>query len=120
MYRLNVKAEFSAAHRLVDYPGACSRIHGHNYTVRAAITAPDVDENGMVMDLMDFKTVLDECVQQFDHRVINEVKPFDQLNPTSETLAKYIYDYLAERLSVYVESVTVSEVDAFQVTYQPS
>lgn len=120
MYRLDVKTEFSAAHRLVEYPGACSRIHGHNYTVRAAITAPDIDENGMVMDLMEFKTVLDGCVQQFDHRVINDVKPFDRLNPTSEQLAKYIYDYLAERLPVHVESVMVAEIDAFQVTYQPS
>lgn len=119
MYKLVVKSKFSAAHRLVDYPGACARIHGHNWTVQVTVTAPTVDENGMVVDLVELKKHIDDCVMQFDHQVINDVPPFDQLNPTSENIAKYLYDYVAERIDVAVESVQVSEVDDYAVIYAP-
>lgn len=119
MYKLKVVSKFSAAHRLVEYPGACERIHGHNWKVKVTVCAEQVDENGMVMDLVQLKKHIDECVAQFDHRVINDVPPFDRLNPTSENLAKYLYDNIAKRLNVPVQSVQVAEVDEYAVVYQP-
>ena len=120
MYKLVVKSTFSAAHRLIEYPGACARIHGHNWTVNVVVSAPHVDENGMIVDLVGLKKHIDECVGQFDHRVINEVPPFDTINPTSEHIAKYLYDYVAERISIHVESVEVAETDEYSVIYSPS
>ena len=88
MFTLCVKARFSGAHRLVNYPGACQRIHGHNWQVKARIRARELDEQGMVMDLMQLSSLLKECLDQYDHRMVNEVAPFDSLNPTSENLAR--------------------------------
>ena len=119
MYKLQVVSKFSAAHRLVDYPGACERIHGHNWRVKVTVCAEDIDENGMVVDLVQLKKHIDDCLGQFDHRVINDVPPFDRLNPTSENLAKYLYNYIAERIDVYVQSVKVAEVEDYAVIYQP-
>jgi len=119
MYKLNVTSKFSAAHRLVEYPGACARIHGHNWTVKVSVVAENVDENGMVMDLVELKQMIDRCISQFDHCVINDVSPFDTLNPTSENIAKYLYDYVAERIDLSVHAVEVAEVDDYSVVYSP-
>ncbi len=119
MYQLTVKSHFSAAHRLVNYPGVCERIHGHNYKIWVTVSSETTDEHGMVVDLMQVKKHLDECTSRFDHRTLNEVEPFDKMNPTSEQLARYICEFMQERLSVTVEKVDVSEIDDFVVTYRP-
>jgi 6-pyruvoyltetrahydropterin/6-carboxytetrahydropterin synthase len=119
MYKLAVQTRFSAAHFLREYPGVCARIHGHNWLVKVIVTAPDIDKNGMVVDLVALKKHIDECVNQFDHRIINEVPPFDRLNPTSENLAKYLYDYIVARTAVTVASVEVAEADYCSVIYEP-
>ena len=120
MYKLVITSKFSAAHRLVDYPGVCARIHGHNWNVKVTVVAEDVDEKGMVVDLVPLKQHIDDCVQQFDHRIINDVPPFDELNPTSENLARYLFDYISDKIDVRVESVELSEVDDYTVIYMPS
>lgn len=119
MYTLCVQSEFSAAHHLMDYPGACKRIHGHNWKVKVAISKPELDDLGMVMDLMALKKELDKCLDPFDHQMINEIPPFDKLNPTSENLAKYIFQDLRKVLpaAVKVDSVEVFETDMLSVTY---
>ncbi len=117
MYKLVITSKFSAAHRLVNYPGACSNIHGHNWTVKVTVAAEEVDEDGMVIDLVELKKHIDDCVMPFDHKVINEVPPFDHINPTSENIAKYLFDYIDEKIAVNVESVKVAEVDEYAVIY---
>ena len=120
MYRLTVESEFSAAHHLVDYPGACKRVHGHNWKVRVTFSAPELNDLGMVVDLMELEKLLDECVKPLDHRVINEVPPFDRLNPTSENIARHIYQQLQPKLpAIHLESVQLFETDDFSVTYSP-
>lgn len=118
MYKLVITSRFSAAHYLQEYPGACARVHGHNWRVTVTVAAPDVDDKGMVVDLVALKKHIDECVNPFDHRIINDVPPFDTLNPTSENLAKYLYDFVAERVSVRVVSVEVAEADDYSVIYE--
>ncbi len=119
MYKLVVESFFSAAHHLVEYPGACRRIHGHNWNVKATIASENLDESGMVMDLFDLKKILDDCLSQFDHRLINETSPFDKVNPTSENLAKYIYDFMKQRLPQFINmhQVQISETEKFSVIY---
>ena len=119
MYTLTVKSGFSAAHRLADFPGDCKRIHGHNYNVSLSIQALQLDENGMIMDLMQLQTMLDHCIKAFDHQFLNEIEPFIHINPTSEHIARFIFDNMTKHVPehVSVASVTVQEVDAFSVTY---
>ena len=122
MFKLCVESDFSAAHRLVNYPGACNRIHGHNWKVKATIAAEELDEMGMVIDLFDLKKILDVCLDQFDHRIINEVQPFDEINPTSENLAKYIYEYFEKQLpeKIIIVQIEIFETEKFSVIFSKS
>ena len=119
MYKLAVTSKFSAAHRLINHPGECANIHGHNWTVQVTVGSEEVDENGMVVDLVELKNTIDDCVDQFDHKVINDVPPFDSINPTSENIAKYLFDFISEKIKVKVSSVRVSEVEDYSVIYEP-
>lgn len=119
MYKLCVKSKFSAAHKLLNYPGACGGIHGHNWTIEVTVGSETLDENGMVIDLLELKKHIDECVSQFDHRLINEVAPFDKLNPTSENIARHLYDYISKKITLQVLEVKVAEVDDYSVIYSP-
>ena len=119
MYKLCVNSRFSGAHRLVDYPGACDRVHGHNWKVKACLSAEKLDKMGIVFDLIQFQKVLDESVAKFDHQFLNEVPPFDVINPTSENLARIIYNDLETKLVdfVQIESVEIFEMPDYSVIY---
>ncbi len=120
MYKLTVQSSFSAAHRLDFYEGECQRIHGHNWKVEATVAGRELDKLGMAIDLMVLQSILEECLQQFDHRMLNDIPPFDQLNPTSENLARHIFGWLKERLpsNVWVDEVKVYETDHLSVAYR--
>jgi 6-pyruvoyltetrahydropterin/6-carboxytetrahydropterin synthase len=121
MYRLCAESEFSAAHYLHDYDGPCKRVHGHNWKVKVTVVSRDVDKHGMIMDLMMLKKMLDTCMAQYDHRLLNEVPPFDSTNPTLENLSRAIYEWLKKELAdmAVLSSVEVFETDKFSVTYSP-
>ncbi len=119
MYKLVVKSEFSSAHHLIDYPGACKRVHGHNWKIFATVGAETLDRQGMVIDLLELENILKEIVAPLDHHLLNEIPPFDKLNPTSENIARYIYDKMAAKLpdNVNVDNIKVFETDDYAVIY---
>ena len=119
MYRIIVKTNFAAAHRLRDYPGNCERLHGHNWTVKAEIGARELDSLGIAYDFRSLKKNLQDIIDPFDHRLLNDVPPFDQLNPTSENLAKYIFHSLQQVLppKIRVLAVEVGESEKCSVVY---
>ena len=119
MFKLKVEAEISAAHRLPEYAGACKRMHGHNWKIQVTVAGKKLDERGMVIDLMDVRELLQTCLEPLDHQMLNEVAPFDQLAPTSENLAAYIYDWFKKELPtpIRIVQVEVFETDKFSVTY---
>ncbi|MDD5407154.1 MAG: 6-carboxytetrahydropterin synthase QueD, partial [Candidatus Cloacimonas acidaminovorans] len=92
MFYLNVIDTFSAAHLLRGYEGACSKLHGHNWKVRVCVKTKEQDEIGMAMDFGVLKTILSNILNNLDHSYLNEIVPFTERNPTSENLAKYIYE----------------------------
>ena len=98
MYELEVETEFSAAHRLRGYEGQCERLHGHNYLVRVTLGCERLNSLGMVMDFVDLKTILREITDRLDHRFLNEVEPFERINPTAEQIAAHIAEALTHRL----------------------
>jgi 6-pyruvoyltetrahydropterin/6-carboxytetrahydropterin synthase len=94
MYQLNVESEFSAAHFCRIIPVRANVFHGHNWKIRLTVGAKKVDESGMAMDLADVRELLETCLEPLDHQILNEVAPFDQMTPTSENMARYIYEWI--------------------------
>ncbi len=120
-YRLKVLTEFASAHTLRDYPGACSRMHGHNWKVETEVEASALDEVGMAVDFKQMKAAAREVGERLDHRYLNELEPFDKINPTAENIAAYMYREIAARLNsdtVKVCAVTLWETDRACVRYE--
>ncbi len=120
MYELMVETQFSAAHQLRGYKGKCENLHGHNWRVQLVVTAEKLDEIGLAMDFHELKDMADELISIIDHTVLNEIFPFTEINPSSENIAKWLYDSLAKRLdneNVNVSSVTVWESETASATY---
>ncbi|MCL1879890.1 MAG: 6-carboxytetrahydropterin synthase QueD [Actinomycetia bacterium] len=108
MYTLTVKEHFDAAHALIGYPGECRNLHGHTWDVEASVQGTVLDEVGIVYDFKDLKRNLLAILDQFDHKYLNEVPPFDKMNSTAENLARVVYEQLGERLPEGIELVEVA------------
>jgi len=119
MYYLTVKSSFAAAHRIVGYEGLCSQLHGHNFGVEVTVRGEKLDGLGMAMDFKRLKGLVDEVVSEFDHQYLNDLPCFQAINPTSESLAKCIYDRLKSLIHppLVLKSVTVAETEGYRVTY---
>jgi len=94
MYKITAESSFSAAHQLPDHPGKCRNLHGHNWRVQAVVGAETLDGQGMVVDFAVLKKALGELCDRFDHRMVNEIAPFDRIPPTAEHFAKLFFDGL--------------------------
>ena len=122
MYRVSVRHHFDAAHYLRGYQGKCEQMHGHRFEVRVTLEAPQLDEVGMAFDFSELKRHLREVLGRFDHVCLNEVAPFDKVNPSSENIAATIYQEMLLRLkgeSVSIFSVEVWESPDSCATYVP-
>jgi 6-pyruvoyltetrahydropterin/6-carboxytetrahydropterin synthase len=119
-FKMKIVTDFAAAHLLRGYPGPCSRLHGHNWKVEVEVTATRLDEIGMGMDFRDIKAATKAVIDQMDHRHLNELPPFDEINPTAENISAYIYRQLATKLNderVSVHAVTLWETERACVSY---
>ncbi|WP_031496437.1 6-carboxytetrahydropterin synthase QueD [Bryobacter aggregatus] len=116
MYEVIVEQQFSAAHFLKDYPGKCASVHGHNYKVQITLEGETLNELGMLTEFELIKKALAPWIDKFDHALLNEVAPFDQINPTAENLAKFFSDEVenALRQSMATASARVSYVRVFE------
>lgn len=121
MYELSVEASFAAAHSLRGYEGECERLHGHNWRVEARLAAEGLDQMGMVLDFRELKSALATVLAGLDHRHLNEVPPFDRLNPTTENLCRHVADRLRAELPsrVAIRRVTCWESERCSASYSP-
>jgi 6-pyruvoyltetrahydropterin/6-carboxytetrahydropterin synthase len=94
MFEIDIKREFSAAHFLKGYKGNCASLHGHNWIVEAYILADSLDEIGIAVDFRVLKKELEAIISKLDHSCLNDLSCFESQNPTSEVIAKYIYNEL--------------------------
>ncbi len=108
MYSIKVEGNFSSAHNLRGYKGKCEDLHGHNWKVEVLICSDKLDKIGMVMDFKFVKKALTDILEKLDHKYLNKVVYFKKVNPTSENIARYIYDKLKLRMP-QLSSVTVWE-----------
>jgi 6-pyruvoyltetrahydropterin/6-carboxytetrahydropterin synthase len=120
MYELTVKTSFSAAHSLRDYEGPCSRVHGHNWVVEVVVCGEQLCPNGILVDFNLIKQATSEVLSLLDHTNLNEVPPFNTLNPTSENLARWVYERVGERInsdSLRVARVNIREAETSCASY---
>lgn len=120
MYELTVKSHFDAAHVLNGYPGECSLLHGHTWDIEVTVAGERLDEVGIVYDFKRFKSDLAEVLERYDHAYLNDVEPFNALNPTAENLARVIFEALAEKIGeeVSVKEVVVWESPVARIVYR--
>ena len=119
-YTLTVLTEFSASHILRGHPGPCSRLHGHNWKVEAEVVANTLNDIDLAIDFQDIKAALRAITEQLDHRHLNDLPPFDRVNPTAEQIARHIHQRLATALGgagVCVSAITIWETDRAKVRY---
>jgi 6-pyruvoyltetrahydropterin/6-carboxytetrahydropterin synthase len=126
MHRIFKDFTFAAAHAIRGHTRGCENLHGHNYRVRVHVEATELDALGMVLDFADLKTIVQEILGPFDHRVINEVPPFDVRNTTAERLSEWVFEEVARRLAgspdasrVAVARVEVWENDTACAVFEP-
>lgn len=122
MFQIVRERVFSASHQLRGYKGKCERLHGHNWRVRVTLGAPDLDECGMVVDFHELDRLMADAIGPFDHQHLNEVVPFDVLNPSAENLAQTIFERIAAQLTdprVSVVCCDVWENDLSRARYLP-
>ncbi|OGX17728.1 MAG: 6-carboxytetrahydropterin synthase QueD [Omnitrophica WOR_2 bacterium RBG_13_44_8b] len=117
MYSIKVESNFSSAHNLRAYKGKCESLHGHNWKIEAVVAGRRVDKTGMVLDFTDLKSKLNHILEGLDHKYLNEVPYFKKVNPTSENIAKYIYDKLKAQITG-LKSLTVWENNTSSATYE--
>ncbi|MFW6125822.1 MAG: 6-carboxytetrahydropterin synthase QueD [Chloroflexota bacterium] len=118
MFEVSVREHFDAAHFLRDYGGKCENLHGHRYEVIATVRALEVDEIGLAFDFGELRRHVREVLSCFDHACLNEVSPFDRVNPSSENIATTICRELQERGLPMVQVQVFESPDSF-VTYTP-
>jgi len=123
MFEVSVDETFAAGHALRGYKGKCENVHGHNYRVRVTLQGDTLDSIGLLYDFVHLKQMIKDVIQTLDHRFMNEIPPFDTINPSAENIAKYFYEQAAQKLPkaanrARLESVTVWESDTTYATYR--
>ena len=120
MFVLKIVTDFASAHSLRDYPGDCARLHGHNWQVEVSVCSQVLDDSGIAIDFREIKKQTKLVVKRLDHQYLNEIKPFDILNPTAENIAKYFFNEIALLITnkdVKVKEVMIWETPRSAVTY---
>ncbi len=122
MYEISVEQDFDAAHFLRGYQGKCEALHGHRCRVVVKIKASGVDDIGIAYDFTVLKQHLEDILSRLDHTCLNDVPPFDKINPSSENIASTIYNELRPKLAgvpVSISGVEVWESPQSGVAYSP-
>ncbi|NVM23183.1 MAG: 6-carboxytetrahydropterin synthase QueD [Desulfobacterales bacterium] len=122
MYELKVITNFSAAHQLKNFQGACENLHGHNWKIEVHVASKKLDETGVVIDFRILKNHVNSVVATMDHKFLNKLEPFSSQNPSSENIARYVAKQLAQLLEgqqINVSRVAAWESETACATYCP-
>ncbi|MCF8081616.1 MAG: 6-carboxytetrahydropterin synthase QueD [Deltaproteobacteria bacterium] len=120
MYELKIISDFAAAHQLREFEGGCERLHGHNWKVEVHVKGTTLGEDGLLVDFREIKAETQKVLDQLDHRFLNELPPFQELNPSSENIARHILEGLARKFdgrNVQVYKVSAWESESACASY---
>jgi 6-pyruvoyltetrahydropterin/6-carboxytetrahydropterin synthase len=124
MFDVSVEQTFAAAHALRNYKGKCENTHGHNFRVQVIIEGERLDSSGLLVDFLDVKERMQGVIARLDHQFLNEVPPFDELNPSAENIAEYFYAQMSQGFGdspvpIRIREVKVWETEIQSATYRP-
>ncbi len=121
MYQLHVETDFAAAHNLRGYEGRCENLHGHNYRVEVEIEGEELDDTGLLADFKELKRICEEVLAPLDHAYLNDIGPFNRVNPTTENIAAHICREVQAAMPETLEviSVTCWESEKCAARYVP-
>ena len=112
MFEITVLSHFSAAHRLRHLHGQCEALHGHNWRIEVSVAAKGLTKEGVVIDFGLLKDRVETILKTLDHTYLNDLPYFLKREPSSENIARYIFDRLKKELRPY--SVTLEKVSAWE------
>lgn len=121
MFEITVANHIDSAHFLRGYQGKCLNVHGHTWRIKVTLKGERLNELGLLVDFSEVKRIIGEVTECFDHKLINEIEPFDRINPSSENLARYVYCRVKEKIAslqnISVVKVSVSESRDTEAVY---
>lgn len=120
MYHLSIITSFAAAHNLLHYQGDCENLHGHNWKVEVTVSADSLDKSGLGIDFKILKKHTREVMNYLDHKYLNDLEAFKNISPSSEQIARFIFEQLEKALQEYeviIQKVTVWESDNAYAAY---
>jgi len=123
MFEVSIDYSFAAGHALRNYKGKCENVHGHNYKVRVTVQGERLDSTGLLIDFVDLRQAVKVIVHRLDHQFLNDITPFDRVNPSAENIARYFSQELEPQVQqngARLQSVTVWETDNSFATYRPN
>lgn len=120
MYEITVYSHFSAAHRLRHLRSRCENLHGHNWRIEVSVVSSRLNQEGIVLDFGILKEKVEKVLKTLDHTYLNDLPSFSKREPSSENIAKYLFDKLTAELGRYpvrLKRVTAWESDTASATY---
>lgn len=125
MFEVTVEETFAAGHALRGYKGKCENVHGHNYKVRVVVEGEKLNSAGLLFDFAELRRRMKDVIGALDHRFLNDLPPFTEINPSAENIARYFYEQLNERLAASANGARLREVVVFEsdtttATYRPA
>ncbi len=120
MFELKVITRFAAAHQLKMVAKKCENLHGHNWKIEVCLAGEKLNDAGVLMDFGEIKNHVADIMETLDHKFLNELDYFDNENPSSENIARYIAKQLQARIDdplIKVARVTAWESDDACATF---
>jgi 6-pyruvoyltetrahydropterin/6-carboxytetrahydropterin synthase len=112
MYEITILSHFSGAHRLRYLHGKCEELHGHNWKIEVSVFSDRLNKEGLVIDFQILKQRVEKIIGSLDHTYLNDLPYFSEKEPSSENIARYIFDKLKKELKAY--RVTLKKVTAWE------
>ena len=118
-FEITTTRHFAAAHQLVLYDGSLEPLHGHNWVVKITVVSAKLDSIGTVMDFHELERRADAVITPMHNRHLNELDPFQNLNPSTENVAHHIAKAIRLPDTVRLLSVEVWETPENSAVYRP-
>jgi 6-pyruvoyltetrahydropterin/6-carboxytetrahydropterin synthase len=121
-WRISKRFRFEAAHRLPNHDGKCARLHGHSWVGWVVLERDELQQDGaqsgMLMDYAEITRRIEPLLREsLDHYYLNESTGLQ--NPTSEELARWIYERLEPLFEGSLSAIVIEETCTSRAEYWP-